>query len=58
MCRAIYMCIINLFDEKLPLALKIIINRSIGTPGHGKYVIYGLNVIYKSYLREKMNSLS
>ena len=40
------------------LPLNIIIEREIGTPVHGKYVVDCLNAINKKLLRENMNRLS
>ena len=49
--KAIYMCISCLFGDNFLLKLKIIIDRAIGAPDHGKDVVGGLNARYKSYLR-------
>ena len=39
------------------LTLNISIYRSIGAPGHGKYVVDGLNARDKRYMGEQMNRL-
>ena len=53
MC-ALYVYLMTIF----PLTLNISIDIAIGAPGHGKYVVEGLNMRDIIYLRGKMNILS
>ena len=39
---------------KVPLKLSILINRSIYSTGHRKYVVDGINATNKRFLREKL----
>ena len=45
-CDNKYICALAIYLMKIvSLTLKISIDRSIGAPGHGKYVVDGLNEI-------------
>ena len=53
------MCALDVYLMTIfSLTLNISIDIAIGAPGHGKYVVEGLNMRDKIYLRGKMNILS
>ena len=51
-CAKQYICALVVYSVTIfLLKLKIIIDRAIGAPDHGKDVVGGLNARYKRYLR-------
>ena len=54
-CAKKYRCDLAIYLMTVLLSsYGIIMNRAINAPGHGKYVVDGLNAPEKRYLKEKM----
>ena len=44
LCKSIYICALAFYlDAIVSLTIKIIMDRAIGAPGHGKAVVDGIN---------------
>ena len=58
-CAKQYICELEVYFMKtVSSTFKIIIDSKISSPVHGKYVVIGLNSIYKRYLRGVINRIS
>ena len=50
-CAKQYRCSISYYlMSYLSTSYKIVLDRAVDTPGHGKYVVDGFNVVQKRYL--------
>ena len=54
-CAKKYRCDLSIYVmHVLSYSYDIIMDRAINAPGHGNNAVYGLDVTYKTYLKENM----